>query len=101
MIPSGTSFYNALIRPGVEISVLFGGLPGEFLLRQSLVQDRFPVSRNDLIQAAPRGQRESREDVLVRLPSLRESKWKVTVLQRWVGHVERVEADRFLAAISD
>jgi len=41
------------------------------------------------------------EDALVRLPSLRESEWRVTVLQRWVGVVEQVKADQFVAIIQD
>ncbi len=40
-------------------------------------------------------------DILLRLPSLKESKWKVTVLQRWVGRVERVEDVSFLAVLND
>ncbi len=50
---------------------------------------------------SPQGQRAPREDILVRLPSLRKSKWRVTVLQGWVGRVEQVMADRFLAVLSD
>jgi hypothetical protein len=40
-------------------------------------------------------------DVLLRLPSLKESKWKVTVLQQWVGRVERIERHTFYAVLND
>jgi len=40
-------------------------------------------------------------DVLLRLPSLKESKWKVTVLQQWVGRVERIERLTFYAVLND
>jgi hypothetical protein len=72
-----------------------------FLLCPPRDEARLSLNRNKLIQASPQDQIDTREDVLVRLPSLRESKWKVRVLQRWVGCVEHVMADRFIAVLSD
>jgi len=90
-----------LVRPSSEMGVLFPVSQEGFLIRGPLPEERFSVHKNESIQASPPDQRATREDVLVRLPSLRESKWKVTVLQRWVGRVEHVKADRFLAVIAD
>jgi hypothetical protein len=41
------------------------------------------------------------QDVLVRLPDLCLSPLKVTVLQRWIGRVEAVYAERFVAVTTD
>lgn len=100
-----TSFQNVPLRPRSEIGALFAvpllsAVQERFLVRP-LVKARPSLDRNELTQASPQGQHDTREDVLVRLPSLRESKQKVIVLQRWVGRVERVEADRFLAVLGD
>jgi len=101
MLDSTTAFQDVLMRPGGEISVLFPGRQPEKFLVRMVVETPLSRDKNEVILASPQGQREAREDVLVRLPSLRESKWKVTVLQRWVGRVEHVKADRFLAVLVD
>ena len=85
----------------IEIGALFRWPYGEFLVRSPKSEERLPLDPNMVIRASPQGQHRTREDVLVRLPSLRESKWKVRVLQRWVGRVEQVSADRFFAVLSD
>jgi hypothetical protein len=43
----------------------------------------------------------SAQDVLVRIPSIEASKWKVELLQRWTGHVERLTPTTFVAVICD
>jgi hypothetical protein len=97
-----TSFQSALVRPGSEIGVLFPAPPPrERFLVLPLVKVRPSRDSNEVIQASPQNQHETREDVLVRLPSLRESKGRVSVLQRWVGRVENVKVDRFLAVLVD
>jgi hypothetical protein len=100
-----TSFESRIIDHGHTAGL---GLPfswqKDFLRRQpsSVVDARCPDQANGHNQAALRDQAVVRhEDILVRLPSLRESKWKVKVLQRWIGCVERVGDDVFLAVISD
>jgi len=100
-MPAYTSFENAFVTPG-EIGALFSGTQERFLLRQPLLEEwrRF-LDRNEEAQASPQDQGDTREDILVRLPSLRESKWKVRVLQRWVGRVESVTADKFVAVLDD
>ncbi len=98
---SSTSYRDAITRPGSpELGVLFPALQKEFLIRQSFTHWPTP-ERNEPAPASLRGQQAATLDVLVRLPSLRESNGKVTVLQRWVGQIERVEASQFIAIISD
>ncbi len=101
---TSTSYRDAIMRPGgPELGVLFPALQKEFLVRQPLtaVKARFSRRTNEVTQASPQDQRAIHEDVLVRLPSIRESKWKVTVLQRWIGRVEHIKTDRFLAVLGD
>jgi hypothetical protein len=40
-------------------------------------------------------------DVLVRLPAINKSKWQVTVLQKWLGYVERLQGEHFVAIVHD
>jgi|SRR5271165_802468 len=103
MIPS-TSYQDAILRPGSsDIGVLFAARQEDlqkFLYRR--LAKPVPSGTNYITQALFEGQEpRAPEDVLVRLPSLRQSKWKVTVLQKWVGRVEEVQADRFSAALVD
>ena len=101
---ASTSLRDAIVRPGsVEIGVLFPAVQKQFLVRQPWTAEkaRFSRSTNEITQASPQDQHITQEDLLVRLPSLRESKWKVTVLQRWIGLVEQVKADRFVAVLTD
>jgi hypothetical protein len=97
-----TSHHDVIERPGSpEMGVLFPVLSKKFLVRQPFPE--LPLkNRNDVAPLSLQGhQRTSHEDLLVRLPSLAESKWKVKVLQAWVGLVEHVGTDRFLATLSD
>jgi hypothetical protein len=103
-MPASTFLSDAIMRPGsVEIGALFPALQKQFLVRQPLTAEKawFSGNGNEFTQASPQDQRVAREDLLVRLPSLRESKWKVTVLQRWIGLVEQVETNRFVAVVND
>jgi hypothetical protein len=86
-----------------EIGVLLPTLQKEFLVRQPLIAVQASIfpRNNETARAVPQEQRTVYGDALVRLPSLRESKWKVTVLQRWIGVVARVEANHFFAVLSD
>jgi len=99
---SSTFGPDAIVRPnsGAEIGILFPTLQERFLIRET-VTERLPLNGNQITQASSQGQHVSREDILVRLPSLRESKGKVTVLQRWIGQVVHVKAHQFLAILSD
>jgi hypothetical protein len=94
------SFDKAIVPPGPPIGVLFPELVGEYLLRQ-LVNTESVYERNHLTYASPQEQTVKREDRLVRLPSLRASKWKVTVLQKWTGTVQRVMPHKFFAILDD
>jgi hypothetical protein len=64
-------------------AILFGskgepfGSKDKFLFRKPVTNTSPALKTNEVIRASPKGQRDIREDVLVRLPSLRESKWKV------------------------
>src|SRR4051794_4982826 len=95
-----TAYRDALIRPdSPEIGVLFPPHRYEFLIRQ--LTDRQPSSANTNSETARRQTLSAPKDVLVKLPSIRHSKWKVTVLQRWVGTIDQVFPDRVSAVIKD
>ena len=97
------SLQDAIMRPGgPEIGILFPEGRPKFLVRQPSTAMRTPLAlkTNEITLASLQGQVVN-EDVLVRLPSLRASKWRVTVLQQWIGHVEQVNADVFIAVLSD
>jgi hypothetical protein len=40
-------------------------------------------------------------DALLRLPALEQPRWKVTVLQQWIGTVEAIEGKLFSATLQD
>jgi hypothetical protein len=99
-----TSFQNFLVMPGrPEVGVLFPAIQDKFLFCPPLIatRARFSDGTNESPQAWPQEQRVARPDALVRLPSVRASKWKVTVLQQWIGRVEHLAADRFIATLED
>ena len=99
-----TSFQNLVQGGTAQMGVLFPMRQPEFLVRQPSIEinTRWAHRTNDELTAAPRSQvAQPPKDVLVRLPSLSESKWKVRVLQRWTGRVEYVGADTFSAVIND
>ena len=100
---ASTSLRDAIVRQDSVEGVLLPALQKQFLVRQpwTAAKSRFSRNTNEMTQASPQDQRTIREDVLVRLPTLRESKWKVTVLQRWIGLVEQVKTDRFVAVLND
>ena len=101
MQPS-TCYLDAVAKPGTpEIEVLFPAQREEFLFFPASSQPP-PLILNKFPQVQLSGQeRVSYQDALVRLPSLRVSKWKVIVLQRWVGRVEFVKNDTFCAFLVD
>jgi len=72
-----------------------------FLFRRPVSQALSALKKEGPTHASPPAQDEIRQDALVRLPSFRESHWKVRVLQRWVGRVEVVLDDRLIAVLSD
>src|SRR6266852_2930584 len=100
---AGTSVRDPIAALGsAEIGVLFPAFEKEFLVRQPLIaRARFGLNTDEVMKSSPQGQHVPREDILVRLPSLRKSKWKVKVLQRWIGQVEQVKSDRFVAILAD
>ena len=87
--------------PASDLDAILFGSREQFLFRKPFTETRQSLYRNEMITASPEGQSDTRQDVLVRLPSLRESKWKVRVLQRWVGRVEHVNGDSFVATLHD
>jgi hypothetical protein len=108
-MPEPISSHDALMRPGVvvEQQVLSWDpmLHKKFLFRESsiAVKARCRPRENENRQAASIEQAVDNKapDVLLRLPSIRESKLKVTLLQRWIGDVEEVKGDRFFAVLHD
>jgi hypothetical protein len=103
------SHENALAMPdaeqlGPERGVLFLYTNKTFLMRRSsaALEARYGRTPNETSRPSVQGQATTqRDDVLVRLPSLREAEWRITVLQRWVGRVQRVGSNKFLAIITD
>ena len=98
--------FQDLVAKPADIGVLFPLVEKQFLVRQPNLGSAGSYmgtsgGTNGHLDAGSQEQRIAARDVLVRLPSLRESKWRVTVLQRWVGRVERVESDRFFAVVDD
>jgi hypothetical protein len=78
----------------------------EFLLYSaaSRLRTRFGHITNQTFEGSPEEDRavhENIRDILVRLPSLQASKWKVKVLQEWVGDVVQVSTNGFLARVAD
>ncbi|MDZ4796875.1 MAG: hypothetical protein SGI92_01830 [Bryobacteraceae bacterium] len=73
----------------------------QFLLRDHSVSSKMAPTINRLPRESLYEVPLSEDSGLVRLPSIAESKWKVLVLQRWVGRVERIEDDNFVAVLSD
>lgn len=101
---ASTCFRDAILQSDSdEVADLFPAVKKQFFVRRQVtaIESRFCLNTNQVAQASPQAQCINHEDVLVRLPSLRISKWKVTVLQRWVGRVERVMADQFVAVLAD
>jgi hypothetical protein len=101
---TSTSFRDSILKPGsAEIGLLFPTPQVElvkFLFRR-VPADIIAASANGVIQASSQDQGRVIPDVLVRLPSILKSKWKVRVLQQWVGRVEQVNMARFIAYIVD
>ncbi len=99
-----TFFESSLIELGTAGVGLPFSSQKEFLRRQpaSVIDERCPDRANDRNRTGLHNQAVMlREDILVRLPRIRDSKWKVKVLQRWIGRVECVQPDTFLAFIID
>jgi len=96
---SHQSYSDAILRPdNPETTVLFPTQrvePEKFLFQS-------PSEKIDPKNPTLRGQADPRQDALVRrpdpavLPPL-----KVKVLQRWIGRVESVRGDRFVAITTD
>jgi hypothetical protein len=101
------SLQSLLVGQGgaASVGVLFPAFREEFVVRRPsiAINARWKHRSNDHTHTGPADQTVIRreEDVLVRLPSMRESKWKVAVLQRWIGRVEEVKNDTFIGVISD
>lgn len=96
---SHQSYSDAILRPdNPETAVLFP--------TQQIESERFlfqsPSEKVDLKSPTLQGQPDPRQDALMRrpdpavLPPL-----KVKVLQRWIGRVESVRSDRFVAITND
>ena len=74
----------------------------QFLVREpAIIRDRMAGDTRNDSQESARSQVLQQADALVRLPSVRESQWRVNVLQRWVGRVESVGSTTFKAVIYD
>lgn len=74
----------------------------KFLIRAASAERMMFFPRhNDEPEAAPREQAMKSPEVLVRLSAEKWSSQKVTMLQRWIGRIERLKTHTFVAVISD
>jgi hypothetical protein len=96
-----TAYQDEIARIGSpEIGILFPDRRRSFVARQRLPSNIRDML-NELPRTSPHSQEKEMSDVLVRLPSIRDSKWKITVLQQWTGRVEHVSKRRITAVITD
>src|SRR4051812_32465618 len=99
-----TNMQTFIVTPDTpHLGVLFQTFEEKFMIFQPLsdVKDQISRGKNQYSPSAPEEQKIVQKDLLVRLPSIQDSKWKVTVLQRWIGRVERLEVDGFSAVLTD
>ncbi len=101
---SQQSYSDAILRPdSPEVGGLFPSqqVASEKFLFLESPSEKGP-SANQIAVALPgQDQVGKRQDPLVRLPDLRLSPSKVIVLQRWIGRVESVHDDSFVAVTTD
>jgi len=99
-----TSIQDSIVTAdSVNLGVLFPMREERFMIRRPLItaEERIWGGANEYSPASPREQEVVHKDLLVRLPSFRGSKWKITVLQQWVGRVDHLISDRFVATLND
>jgi len=100
---SHQSYSDAILRPeSPEARILFPAPQDQFerfLFRQRPSEKVGP--NTDQITLQGQDHANPQQDALVRLPGLRLSPSRVIVLQRWIGRVESVRRDRFVAVTTD
>ena len=100
---SQQSYSDAILRPGSSetgvLSPTSQVASERFLYRESPSENAGPSV--DQITLQSQDQVNPREDAFVRLPDLRLSLLKVIVLQRWIGRVESVHDEQFVAITTD
>ena len=102
-----TGYQDAILRPAEPgFGTLFPARREEFVIRGvNAIIPPIAAVTNELAMTATTGlaeqERFTHSDPLVRLPSIRESEWRVTVLQGWVGRVSEVRAKDFVAILTD
>jgi hypothetical protein len=99
-----TSYQNEIVRAGsAEIGVLFPITRKAYLAREAVPNSykRNEEFEQTLLESTQHNYSDATRDVLIRLPSVTQSHPKVTVLQQWLGRVERVVGDEVIAVISD
>src|ERR1700733_12686035 len=96
---SQQSYSDAILRPdGPEAGLLFPTQQGS---SERFVFGESPSEKADLSTLQGQDSVNLRQGALVRLPDLHMSPLKVIVLQRWIGRVASVHADRFFAVTID
>jgi hypothetical protein len=102
---TSTSYRDAIMRPAELRMIPFLALESKFMIRQPpTVVEGFSGNTGEFTGSGVLTDDQrmiQKEEVLVRVPSLRESKARAIVLQRWVGRVVHIEAGRFLAVLDD
>jgi hypothetical protein len=90
-------------RGGAENRSIFPRAQTQFLIRRPLVEEtaRNYQEGNDGIATSALAKALDTPDVLVRLPSIRDSPWRVIVLQKWIGRVDELNANGFMATLTD
>jgi hypothetical protein len=99
---SQQSHSDAILRPDGPETGVSSPTPQvaseKFLYRES-PSEKCPTVDQILLQS--QDQVNPRQDAFVRLPDLRLSPLKVIVLQRWIGRVESVHHEQFVAVTTD
>jgi hypothetical protein len=89
-------------RTSSDLNAVFSSTAKKFMIRQRPPVTTMLLTLNDEGKySLPIQSTGVSEDVLVRLPALRESKGKFLALQRWTGRVERVGTNTFVAVLTD
>jgi len=98
-----TSFQDFIVKPGSpNAGALLPRTQLEFM-RRRLPEAFSPLtqSRARSLEDSSKSDQISKNDVLIRLPSISKSKSRVTLLQRWVGRVERLDGNHMIAVLDD
>lgn len=99
-----TEYRNAIAHAGdIEMDVPSLSVPRQFIIRAPGARRNHPES--NLVNLSDHTTQEppalATERIVVRVPEVRSSPHRITVLQRWMGQVDCVESNSFHAFVRD